>query len=117
MTAPWLARRSKTDELEALVALLAVGLHFVVATVLGCLAVYRVRQVVPCYLVACGVSGPGDVVSAFLILDVLLFLVGWGLSFVLASKGWWRVAPPLAGAFITAVIAAIVLTWWSASTW
>ncbi|QIG40423.1 hypothetical protein G5T42_13845 [Microbacterium sp. 4R-513] len=115
MTAPWLVRRSKTDEVVRLVALVAVGLHFVVATALACVAVSTVRQVLPCYLIACYVTGAGFAVSAFLVFDILLFLISWGLTAVMASKGWWRIAPPLAGIVIAIFSAAVVMYWWFAS--
>jgi len=117
VTAPWLARRSKTDELEGLVALLAVGLHFVVAGALAFVAVYGVQRFVPCFLVSCMVEGIGQAVSVFVAFDALVFLVAWGLTFVLATKGWWRVAPPLVGIAITVVPAAVVLRWAFLGIW
>jgi hypothetical protein len=117
MTAPWLVRRSKTDELEGLVALLAVGLHFVVATALALAAVYGVQRFVPCYLISCMVVGVGQAVAVFLAFDVLVFLAAWGLTVILATKGWWRVAPPLVGIVITAIPAAVVLWWVFLGIW
>ncbi|NLP83334.1 hypothetical protein HF576_05710 [Microbacterium sp. CFH 90308] len=117
MTAPWLARRSKTDDLEAIVALCAVGLHFVVGVVLAFVVVYSDEWLIECYVVACGIPSVSIAIYGFLILDILLFLVAWGLSFILGSKGkgWWRVCPPLAGIVIAVLTAAIALYWVLAS--
>jgi len=117
VTAPWLARRSKTDELEGLVALLVVGLHFVVAAALAFVAAYGVQRSVPCFLISCMVEGVGQAVSVFLAFDVLVFLIAWGLTVILATKGWWRVAPPLVGIGITLIPAAVVLRWVFLGVW
>ena len=113
MTAPWLRRRSKTDELQGIVALCAVGLHFVVGTVLAFAVVYSDEWLMNCVVIACGIPGVSFAIYAFLIFDILLFLAAWGLSFVLSSRGWWRVAPPLAGTAITVVAAAVTFSSWA----
>lgn len=111
MTAPWLRRRSKTDELEGIVALCAIGLHFVVGTTLAFVVVYSDEWLLHCYVIACGATSVSIAIYGFLIFDILLFLTAWGMSFVLGSNGWWRIAPPLGGAAITVATAAVVLRW------
>lgn len=109
MTAPWLRRRSKTEEVEGIAALCAIALHFVVMVTLGWIVVYSDQWLLRCYVLECGIPAISHAIYGFLIFDILLFLVAWGLSVVLSSRGWWRIAPPLAGTVITAVAAAIAL--------
>lgn len=111
MTAPWLRRRSKTDELEGIVALCSIALHFVVAAVLAFMVLYGDDWLLRCYVLECGMPNVRFALGAFLVFDILLFLAAWGASFILSSNGWWRVVPALAGALITLVAAAIVLRW------
>jgi hypothetical protein len=63
------------------------------------------------------VEGVGQAVSVFLAFDVLAFLVAWGLTVILATKGWWRVAPPLAGIVVTLIPAVVVFRWVFLGVW
>lgn len=113
MTAPWLRRQSKTEDLEGIAALCAVGLHFVVGTFLAFAVVYSDEWLIQCYVIGCGVPSVIVAIYGFLIFDILLFLIAWGLSAVFAAKGWgwWRVAPPIAGILLSVNAAAIALYW------
>lgn len=92
-------------------ALCAIGLHFVVATALGFAVVYSDYWLIDCYVDACGSHGVGVPIYGFLIFDILLFLIAWGMSFILESRGWWRIVPPLAGTVVTVIAAATALYW------
>lgn len=109
MTAPWLRRRSKTEELEGIAALIAIALHFVVATAAAFVVVYSDEWLLHCYVIGCGRTDLNTAIYGFLIFDILLFLAAWGLSVVLSSKGWWRIAPPLIGIAITVITGLIAL--------
>ena len=109
MTAPWLRRRSKTEELEGIAALIAIALHFVVATAAAFVLYYSGWWLHHCSRIGCGMVDMKVVIYGFIIFDILLFLAAWGLSVVLSSKGWWRVVPPLVGTVITMITGLIAL--------
>jgi hypothetical protein len=111
MTAPWLRRPSKTDDWEGIAALLAVGLHFVLAAAFATAVFYADYWLVDCAVDACDAPGTRVAIYGFLVFDILLFLGAWGWSVVLSSRGWWRIAPPLGGALITVITGAIALYW------
>lgn len=106
MTAPWARPISKTDDWEATVALLAIGLNFVVGAALAFGLVYSDYWLVDCRVDACLAPGITTVIYGFVVVDALIFLIAWGLSVVYSSRGWWRVVPPVVGTGVTIILGA-----------
>lgn len=104
MTAPWLRRASKTDDWEATVALLAIGLNFVVGAAFAFGLIYSDYWLVNCVVDDCLAPGVLTVIYGFVVVDILVFLIAWGLSVVFSTRGWWRVVPPVVGTALTVIL-------------
>lgn len=110
MTAPWLRRRSKADERRRIVVLSAIGLHFLIALVLGFTVLYADEWLGGCYYGTCDVGALTWVVYSYIVFDGVVFLGTWAVTMILEPKGWKQLNVPAVGVFLT-IAGAIAALW------
>jgi hypothetical protein len=102
-------RPSKHNEAQEWAVLGLFAVYFAVATAVAFVVVYSDEWLRGCPFFACGDQRAMLAMAVFVIFDALVFLAAVGGTAVMASRGWWRLLPPIAGINVCVVGAAIVL--------